>query len=133
MTLEVEGKRKFSLERMRCRAQVTVNLRPALGVQGATTLAERVLSQTTLIFSNVAGPLEEVSLAGNPMAFLAPTCYGHPTGLMFHACSYAKKLTFAMEIDEGIIPDPNQSGDDFVDSFMLIKEAALSKLRTKVD
>nr|XP_016462016.1 PREDICTED: O-acyltransferase WSD1-like isoform X2 [Nicotiana tabacum] len=30
---EVEGKRKFSLERMRCRATVLVNLRPTLGVQ----------------------------------------------------------------------------------------------------
>ncbi|XP_060218404.1 wax ester synthase/diacylglycerol acyltransferase 11-like [Lycium barbarum] len=200
---EVEGKRKFSLERMRFRASVTVNLRPALGVQavaemveknatviqgncfgfamipltlaqledpldyvrkakiamdrkkhsletrctfyilqlilkffgsrGATRLAERVLSQTTLIFSNVAGPLEEVSLSGHPLAFLAPTCYGHPTGLMIHACSYAKKLTFAMAVDEEIIQNPNQLGDDFVDSFILIKEAALSKLRTKVE
>ncbi|KAM3218728.1 hypothetical protein P3L10_023259 [Capsicum annuum] len=55
-------------------------------------------------------------------------------GLMVHACSYAKKLTFAISVDdEGMIPDPKQLGDDFVDSFMLIKEAALSKLRTKID
>ncbi|XP_019229806.1 PREDICTED: O-acyltransferase WSD1-like [Nicotiana attenuata] len=200
--VEVEGKRKFSLERMRCRATVIVNLRPALGVhavskmieknaaviqgncfafviiplnivqlenpldyvrkakttmdrtkhslaslctfyvlqfilkffgfKGATTLAARVVSQTTLIFSNVAGPLEEVSWSGHPLAFLAPTCYGHP-GLMVHACSYAKQLTFAVAVDEGLIPDPNQLGDDFVDALMLIKEAALSKFRTKID
>ncbi|XP_059290762.1 wax ester synthase/diacylglycerol acyltransferase 6-like isoform X5 [Lycium ferocissimum] len=199
----VGGKRKFSLERMRCRATILINLRPALGVQavaemveknaiviqgncfgfiiipltiaqlenplsyihkanismerkkrslesqftfyflqlflkffgfkGATKLAQKVPSQTTLAFSNVAGPLEEVSCAGHPLAFLAPTCYGHPTGLMVHACSYAKKLTFAIAVGEGIIPDPDHLGDDFVDSFMLIKEAALAKLRTKVD
>ncbi|XP_019228709.1 PREDICTED: O-acyltransferase WSD1-like isoform X3 [Nicotiana attenuata] len=194
---EIEGKRKFSPQKMRCRANVVVNLRPALGVQtvaemieknaiviqgncfgfviiplsisqldnpldyvlkakttmdrkkhslesrctfyfsqlliklfgfeGATTLAARVLSQTTLIFSNVAGPPEEVSCSGHPLTFLAPTCYGQPTGLMVHGCSYAKKLTFAVAVDEGIIPDPN------LESFRLIKEAALSKWRTKVD
>ncbi|XP_059312468.1 wax ester synthase/diacylglycerol acyltransferase 5-like isoform X2 [Lycium ferocissimum] len=123
---EVEGKRKFSLERMRCRATVLMNLRPALGVQGATTLSERILSRTTLIFSNVIGPLEEVSWSGHPLTFVAPTCYGHPTGLMVHACSYAEKLTFVIAAEEGTIPDPNQLGDDFVDSFMLIVEAALS-------
>ncbi|XP_059290760.1 wax ester synthase/diacylglycerol acyltransferase 11-like isoform X3 [Lycium ferocissimum] len=149
---EVGGKRKFSLERMRCRATILINLRPALGVQavaemveknaiviqgncfgfiiipltiaqlenplsyihkanismerkkrslesqftfyflqlflkffgfkGATKLAQKVPSQTTLAFSNVAGPLEEVSCAGHPLAFLAPTCYGHPTQLV---------------------------------------------------
>ncbi|KAK4339397.1 hypothetical protein RND71_040859 [Anisodus tanguticus] len=52
---------------------------------------------------------------------------------MVHACSYAKKLTFVIAIDEGVIPDSNQLGEDFVDSFMLIKEVVLSKLRTKVD
>ncbi|XP_049398349.1 wax ester synthase/diacylglycerol acyltransferase 11-like isoform X2 [Solanum stenotomum] len=147
---DVEGKMK---EQMRCRATVLVNLRPALGVQavaemieknailflnlfgfkGATKLAKRVPSQTTLAFSNVAGPLEEVSFSGHPLAFLAPTCYGQPTGLMVHACSYAKKLTFAITVDEGMISDPNQLGDDFVHSFISINEAALSKFRTKVD
>ncbi|KAK6804667.1 hypothetical protein RDI58_002451 [Solanum bulbocastanum] len=200
---DIEGKMKFLVEQMRCRATVLVNLRPALGVQavaemieknaiviqgncfgfviipldiaqlqnpldyvhkakismdrkkrslesqctfyvlqlflnlfgfkGATKLAKRVPSQTTLAFSNVAGPLEEVSLSGHPLAFLAPTCYGQPTGLMVHACSYAKKLTFAITVDEGMISDPNQLGDDFVDSFISINEAALSKFRTKVD
>lgn len=52
---------------------------------------------------------------------------------MVHACSYAKKLTFAITVDEGMISDPNQLGDDFVDSFISINEAALSKFRTKVD
>ncbi|XP_059296720.1 wax ester synthase/diacylglycerol acyltransferase 11-like isoform X2 [Lycium ferocissimum] len=198
-----EGKRKFSPERMRCRANVIVNLRPALGVQtlaetieknvkviqgncfgfvifpltiaefsnpldyvrksktsmdrkkhslgslctfyfsklflkffgfkGVAKLAQRVPFQTTLAMSNVIGPLEEISCAGHPLVFVAPTCSGYPTGIMVHVCSYAKKLTFAIAADEGIIPDMNQLGDDFVDSFMLIKEAALSQLRTKAD
>ncbi|XP_019240056.1 PREDICTED: O-acyltransferase WSD1-like isoform X4 [Nicotiana attenuata] len=122
---EIEGKRNFSPQKMRCRASVVMNLRPVLGVQGAAALAPRALSHTTLFFSNVVGPLEEVSLSGHPLAFIAPTCYGQSTGIMVHGCSYAKKLTFAVAVDEGIIPDPNQLGDDFVESFRLIKEAAL--------
>nr|XP_016462015.1 PREDICTED: O-acyltransferase WSD1-like isoform X1 [Nicotiana tabacum] len=38
---EVEGKRKFSLERMRCRATVLVNLRPTLGVQTVSEMIEK--------------------------------------------------------------------------------------------
>ncbi|XP_060212140.1 wax ester synthase/diacylglycerol acyltransferase 5-like [Lycium barbarum] len=125
-------RKKHSLE-TGCTFYILQLILKFFGSRGATRLAERILSQTTLIFSNVAGPLEEVSLAGHPLTFLAPTCYGHPTGLMIHACSYAKKLTFVMAVDGEIIPNPNQLGDDFVGSFMHIKEAALSKLRTKVD
>ncbi|KAF3631076.1 putative clustered mitochondria protein -like protein isoform X1 [Capsicum annuum] len=44
------------------------------------------------------------------------------------------QLTFVVAVDEGLlIPDPSQLGDDFVDSFMLIKEVALTKLRTNTD
>ncbi|MCD7459643.1 hypothetical protein HAX54_041488 [Datura stramonium] len=123
---------KHSLE-SRCTFYMLQLILNFFGSRVATTLSKRVLSQTTLIFSNVVGQHEEVSLAGHPLAFLAPTCYGQPTGLMVHACSYAKKLTFTIAVDEGVVPDPNQLGDDFVDSFMLINEAALSKFRTKVD
>ncbi|KAM3378522.1 wax ester synthase/diacylglycerol acyltransferase 11-like [Capsicum galapagoense] len=99
------------------------------GSRAATTFVGKVVSQTTLIFSNVAGPLEQVSLAGHPLTFLAPTCSGHLTVIMPSA-----QLTFVVAVDEGLlIPDPSQLGDDFVDSFMLIKEAALTKLRTNTD
>ncbi|XP_009760121.1 wax ester synthase/diacylglycerol acyltransferase 6-like isoform X2 [Nicotiana sylvestris] len=146
---EIEGKRKFSPQKMRCRASVVMNLRPLLGVQavaemiekntvviqgncfgiviiplsisqfdnpldyvrkakttmdrkkhslesrctfylsqlltklfgfkGAAALAPRALSHTTLFFSNVLGPLEEVSWSRHPLAFIAPTCYGQST------------------------------------------------------
>ncbi|XP_004231223.2 wax ester synthase/diacylglycerol acyltransferase 11-like [Solanum lycopersicum] len=197
---------KFSVEGMRCRANVIVNLRPALGVQaiaemieknvaviqgncfgfmlvplsigqldnpldyvvkaktlmdrkkhslesqfsfyasqfflnlfgykGAAKLTQRVTSQTTLALSNVIGPREQISCAGHPVEFIAPTCSGYPTGIMVHVCSYVNKLTFTIAVDEGIIPDLNQFGDDFIKSFMLIKEAAHAhhtKLATKLD
>lgn len=33
-------------------------------------------SKTTLLFSNVKGPQEEISFYGHPIAFVAPSCYG---------------------------------------------------------
>lgn len=29
-------------------------------------------------FSNVVGPVDEISFYGHPMAYLAPSVYGHP-------------------------------------------------------
>ncbi|OMP02222.1 hypothetical protein COLO4_11274 [Corchorus olitorius] len=45
-------------------------------------LAYRVLFNTTMSFSNVVGPVEEISFYGHPIAFIAPTVYGHPQGEM---------------------------------------------------
>ncbi|XP_060218402.1 wax ester synthase/diacylglycerol acyltransferase 11-like [Lycium barbarum] len=125
-------RKKHSLE-SQCIFYASQLLLKFFGFKGSTKLSQRAPSQTTPTFSNVVGPIEEVSCSGHQLAFLAPTCYGYPTGLLVHVCSYAKKLTFTIAVEEGIIPDPNQLGDDFVHSFMLIKEAALAKLRIKVD
>nr|XP_009760680.1 PREDICTED: O-acyltransferase WSD1-like [Nicotiana sylvestris] len=173
MTVEVEGKRKFLLERRRCRATTLVNLRPALGDQaisemieknavviqencfafviiplniaplenpldyvrkakttmdrikhslasqcafyvlqlilkffgfkGVTTLAKRLPSQTTLVFSNVVGPVEEASWSGHPLASLAPTCYGHPTVTFFNQASNHVLITSRDQLYESSI------------------------------
>lgn len=31
-----------------------------------------------MAFSNVPGPVEEISFYGHPVAFIAPSVYGHP-------------------------------------------------------
>lgn len=41
-------------------------------------------SQTTLWFSNVAGPQEEISLFGHPVAYIAPSCFGQPNVSIYH-------------------------------------------------
>lgn len=33
---------------------------------------------TTLVFSNVPGPMEEISFYGHPIAYIAPGVYGQP-------------------------------------------------------
>lgn len=37
-----------------------------------------IVSKTTVAFSNVVGPQEEISLYGHPLAYVAPTVYGAP-------------------------------------------------------
>ena len=36
------------------------------------------MNHTTMCFSNVVGPMEEIGFYGHPMAFLAPSVYGQP-------------------------------------------------------
>ncbi|KAK1556035.1 hypothetical protein Q3G72_034892 [Acer saccharum] len=84
-------------------------------------------SQTTLWFSNVTGPQEEVSFHGYPVAYVAPSCYGQPNGLMIHVVSYVNKMSIILSADESIIPDPHQLCDDLEESLNLIKNAVTVK------
>lgn len=47
--------------------------------QVAASLVHRFIFNATLGFSNMVGPLEEVSYCGHPIAYIAPTVYGLPT------------------------------------------------------
>lgn len=94
------------------------------GIKAAVTVCHRVLSHTTLSFSNLFGPVEEVGFYGHPMVYIAPSVYGHPQALTLHFQSYMNKLTIVAAVDELSIPDPHQLLDDLIESLKLIKEAA---------
>ncbi|TYH63025.1 hypothetical protein ES332_D07G161700v1 [Gossypium tomentosum] len=97
------------------------------GVKTASALSHRILSHTTMCFSNLVGPLEEIGFYGHPMAFLAPSSYGQPHALMINFQSYIDKMTIVVSADEGTIPNPHQLCDDIVDSLRLIKHAVVTK------
>ncbi|KAJ6744675.1 O-ACYLTRANSFERASE WSD1-LIKE [Salix purpurea] len=84
-------------------------------------------TQTTLWFSNVPGPQEEITCFGHQVAYVAPTCYGQPNALMIHVVSYANKINIILSVDEGIVPDPHQLCDDLEESLRLIKDAVIYK------
>ena len=46
--------------------------------QKASALSHSIMTRTTMCFSNLVGPLEEIGYYGHPMAYLAPTSYGQP-------------------------------------------------------
>lgn len=96
------------------------------GIKLAAKIFKKIESRTTLWFSNMPGPQEEISLFKHEVAFLAPSCYGQSTALLIHVVSYFDKLTFVISVDEEIIPDPHDLCDDLQQSFELIKTSVSS-------
>ncbi|AES58773.1 putative transferase [Medicago truncatula] len=105
-------------------AKLVLNL---FGVKIAGVITRRVLFHTTMAFSNVAGPVEEISFYGHPVAFIAPSVYGHPHALTIHFQSYANQMTISMAVDPTIIPDPYLLCDDFEESLKLICDNVVKK------
>lgn len=98
-----------------------------LGFKATTAMCHRIVSNTTLCFSNVVGPTEEVSLFGSPLVYIAPSVYGHPQALLIHFQSYQNKVTVVMAVDELTIPDPHKLLDDVAHSLQLMKDAAAAR------
>ncbi|BBG98381.1 hypothetical protein Prudu_007770 [Prunus dulcis] len=83
-------RKKHSLEA--AAAYLTANLlTKLLGAKGCGAIAHRVLSNST--FSNLVGPLEEVSFYGHPVAYIAPNA------LHMHFRSYVDKMTICLGVD----------------------------------
>ncbi|KAJ0724344.1 putative transferase [Helianthus annuus] len=97
------------------------------GIKAVGKLNHRVFFNTTLWFSNVPGPQQEVTFYGHDATYIAPSCYGQPNALMIHIVSYIDKVTFVISADEETIPDPHRLGDDLEKSLQQIKASALAK------
>ncbi|KAI3458011.1 hypothetical protein Pfo_014674 [Paulownia fortunei] len=97
------------------------------GIKTAAAVSKAVFSNTTLTFSNVVGPQEELNLFGHPLSYIAPSVYGFPQALIIHYQSYADKLIIAIGADEKLIPNPHQLCDDLVKSLENIKEAVIKR------
>lgn len=46
--------------------------------QAAEAIFHRMISHTTISFSNMIGPVEQVEFCGHPVVFIAPSGYGPP-------------------------------------------------------
>ncbi|XAR52218.1 Long-chain-alcohol O-fatty-acyltransferase [Bertholletia excelsa] len=122
----IVDRKKHSFEAV-CTFNSSTAVLKLLGSKAGAYLAHRVFLNTTLCFSNVVGPEEEITFYGHPVTFIAPSVDGLPQALTIHIQSYGDKMTFALAIDPSVIPDPHQLCDDLEDSFELIKEAALRR------
>ncbi|KAI3771812.1 hypothetical protein L6452_02981 [Arctium lappa] len=96
------------------------------GMKVAGKLNHKVFYNTTLWFSNVPGPQEEISFFGHEVAYIAPSCYGQPNALMIHVVSYVDKLTFVISADEETIPNPHELCHDLEESLRIIKASVCS-------
>uniref|UniRef100_A0A2N9H7R3 O-acyltransferase WSD1 C-terminal domain-containing protein n=1 Tax=Fagus sylvatica TaxID=28930 RepID=A0A2N9H7R3_FAGSY len=100
--------------------------------KAAAALTHTVFTNTTVAFSNVVGPLEEISFIGHPIAFLAPSIYGFPHAITIHCQSYVNKMTIILAVDPNVVPHPHQLLDDIEESLQLIKDAALKRRSSKI-
>jgi len=47
-------------------------------IQASVVLVRKVIHSTTLSFSNVVGPKEEITFHGHPLNYISPCVFGHP-------------------------------------------------------
>ncbi|XP_010666825.2 wax ester synthase/diacylglycerol acyltransferase 11 isoform X1 [Beta vulgaris subsp. vulgaris] len=97
------------------------------GSKVASVISDRINSHTTMGFSNLPGPVEDVAFYGLPLAFVAPSSYGQPHAVLINFQSYSDKMTIVLAVDEYTVPDPHQLCDDIVDSLKLIKDAVIKQ------
>lgn len=119
-------RKKHSFEAL-CSFSSNVAVLKVFGAKIAGYLGRQIMLNTTFIMSNVVGPLEEISFFGHPVAFIAPSVYGHPQALTIHLQGYTNKMVIVLAVDQSVIPHPHKLCEDFVKSFNLIKAAALGK------
>ncbi|XVF73028.1 hypothetical protein PTKIN_Ptkin12aG0168700 [Pterospermum kingtungense] len=119
-------RKKSSLEAIATFTIVDLALK-LFGIKVAGALSHTVVSRTSMCFSNMVGPMEEIGFYGHPMEFLAPSSYGQPYALMINVQSYMNKMSIVLSVDEETIPNPHQLCDDIVESLQLIKDAVLTR------
>ncbi|GMI83670.1 NTHASE/DIACYLGLYCEROL ACYLTRANSFERASE 11, FOLDED PETAL 1 [Hibiscus trionum] len=98
-----------------------------LGAKYACMLNYKLLCNTTFTISNVVGPLEEISLAGNPLSSIKVNTSSLPQAITMHMLSYAGKAEMQILVAKDIIPDPEFLAKCFEDALLEMKEAALEK------
>ncbi|KAL3325847.1 hypothetical protein AABB24_036863 [Solanum stoloniferum] len=130
----IGGKDKGATERsnnlpngIRLRSCLCFNLRSSAGIEVATEVTCKGFSNSTICFTNLVGPQEEIGFCGYPITYFAPSAYGQPSALMINFQSYINKMIIVVSVDENAIPDPHQLLDDFEDSLNLIKNAIIEK------
>ncbi|GAB4826224.1 hypothetical protein Ancab_009089 [Ancistrocladus abbreviatus] len=123
--------KKLSLE-AKASHYISKLMADTFGTEAAAALTYRVLSNVTLCFSNVAGPVEEISFYGHPIAYVAPAVHGLPQALTVIFQSHADKMTIVVAVDQDVIPDPHRLCDDLEESLQLIKNAVVDRRSSEV-
>ncbi|CAN7016600.1 unnamed protein product [Brassica oleracea var. botrytis] len=54
------------------------------------------------------GPTDEINFQGYPIAYIAPSVYGHSHALTLHFLSYAENMVISIGVDSTTIPNPHK-------------------------
>ncbi|TYI99831.1 hypothetical protein E1A91_A13G044600v1 [Gossypium mustelinum] len=96
-----------------------------LGQKYAGMLCYKLLCNTTFMISNVAGPLEQITLAGNPVSSIKVNVSSLPQAIIMHMLSYVDKVEMQIQVAKDIIPDPEFVAKCFEDALLEMKEVVL--------
>ncbi|GLT98248.1 hypothetical protein SLE2022_157620 [Rubroshorea leprosula] len=97
-----------------------------LGPKYASVLNYRIVCNTTFTISNVIGPQEQITLAGNPVAYIRVNTSSLPHALTMHMVSYAGRADIQLLVAKDIIPDPEFLAKCIEDALIEMKEAAIA-------
>nr|GLL23705.1 O-acyltransferase WSD1-like [Ipomoea trifida] len=123
-------KKKLSLEAL-CSYKLRDLVMSSLGAKIASSLSYRIVCNTTFTISNVIGPREQVTIAGNPIDNLRVTSTSLPHAITMHMVSYAGKIDMQILVAKDIIPDPKVLARCFEQTLQGMKEAAQSIIETE--
>lgn len=96
------------------------------GPKLATCLSYRIFCNTTFTISNVIGPQEEITVAGNPVIYLRAINSSLPNAITMNMMSYVGRADMQILVAKDIIPDPQFLAKCFEDALLEMKEASKS-------
>uniref|UniRef100_A0A1J3HZU8 O-acyltransferase WSD1 n=3 Tax=Noccaea caerulescens TaxID=107243 RepID=A0A1J3HZU8_NOCCA len=125
-------KKKISLEAFIFYGIIKFTLK-FFGGKAVEALGKRIFGHTSLAFSNVKGPHEDISFFGHPISYVAASALVGSQALNLHFISYVNKIIINLAVDTTTIPDPHQLCDDMVESLKMIKYAAQERRSHKME
>lgn len=118
----VMDRKKNSMEARLC--YIIGNLVFALlGSKVGGDLYYKFFCNTSFLMSNIAGPQEEISIAGNPITFIRATSSGQPHAMTLHMVSYAGTADLQIQVAKDVIHDPEFLATCIKDALLEMKEA----------
>ncbi|KAF2294749.1 hypothetical protein GH714_015996 [Hevea brasiliensis] len=100
-----------------------------LGCKFVSSFNYRIHSNCSYVISNVVGPKEKLTIAGNPIKYVRVNVTGLPQAVSMHMVSYAGQADMQIVVAKDIIPDPKFFAKCIEDSLLEMKEAALAAVK----
>ncbi|KAL8129205.1 hypothetical protein V2J09_018360 [Rumex salicifolius] len=94
-----------------------------LGSKMGSWFYKRVLRATTLLFSNIVGPQEEISIAANPVTFIKLCISSFCQAMTLHLVSYNGRADLQISVAKDIISDVEFLAKCFEDALLEMKNA----------
>ncbi|VVA90141.1 unnamed protein product [Arabis nemorensis] len=94
------------------------------GIKALNIFMKRIFGRSTMVFSNVIGPTEEISYFDHQISYIAATSIGLPQVLTVNIQSYVNKVIFNLGVDLVVISDPHHLCDLIFEALRMMKTVA---------